>query len=964
MSQTAPWQESQARLDAIRHRMHELPPRRQHELRLVEARNRMLAGALRSARRDLDELLAQDLPTDLRVRTLSLAANAAESTHDFDSAYRLLLDALELLPSVDEPQAHSQVFSRAYALFLRAGDHDRALDYARRSLAASEESGDVRRLCYDLIHLSNSLRVHPEYGIGYARDYLRQAREQCVAAADPVLIAVTENMYGQYLLDAGDLPEAIAQLEYAVERMRLSSFHVGALEARYFLLQAYVQAGRFESARQVADGLVDAFMEYDRLSDVIAVKQELLAIAETEDDFERAYEYQLAIDQLQEEQLNRQEGAAGLAYRRVSFDTRLANYDRLVAEGRLARERWLRNASAGGGFLLIFLGFAMFQRYRNWAQLNARVEQRNQELAGLGEIARSINIHSTAEGVYRVLLEGGMRLFGPVYRSEILTRDWRRREFRWVAIHGSNEDVLPLRGVPADELLTRYVQQARELAPGIHLQQGPALRPGFPARVARSTPRFTGMASEQQLVLTLAQDVTVEGVLVLAIPGNVDAAEAIDLDRMGRLRAHALVALARAHQLEELSQERVRAEQALKDMEQARTGLEEAIAESLKAAEAKGNFLAQVSHELRTPLNAINGFSQKLLKRLPASNSPKIHRYSSQIDTASRHLLSLIDELLDVSRLESGRMPVSIESVELLPLIEEVAGMVQPQYERAGNRLLLEMDQAPSRVQTDALKLRQILLNLVSNACRFTDDGCVRLCIREERVAGEDSSRLLIRVEDDGVGIAADEQERIFEPFSQSNRELDRRVGGVGLGLAVTRNLCALLGGEISVSSQPGEGATFSIDLPMQPTRSGFSSAIPEVIGDKIQRSDGQPLRVFMVEDNRINRELMSEFLTMEGMVVASAETAEAGLDAIPDWQPDVILMDMHLPGMQGDEAVRKLKQSPATSAIPVIAVSAFAGDAMRMRALEAGCAFYETKPVDFSILLNRIVSLAGKGQA
>jgi CheY-like chemotaxis protein len=339
-------------------------------------------------------------------------------------------------------------------------------------------------------------------------------------------------------------------------------------------------------------------------------------------------------------------------------------------------------------------------------------------------------------------------------------------------------------------------------------------------------------------------------------------------------------------------------------------------------------------------------------------DQPKASRYTEQLSSASEHLLALIDDLMDISRMEAGQAPVSLVPTNLNRLAEEVAGMLRPQMEKGGTRLHIHLPNNLGVVMMDEVKVRQILLNLLSNAARFTDHGNVTLSMAVLPPADSRGERTLeLQVSDDGIGIALEDQERIFDAFSQANSDIERRSGGTGLGLAVTRNLCELLKGDIHLDSEPGKGAVFTVSLPL-PAEADTDVAFrhsPEVVEEEADPPPDRRRRIFIVEDNRINRELMEEYLRLEGFEVASAGTGEEALEKIPEAEPDIVLMDMNLPGMQGDEATRRLKSRWQTADLPIIAVSAYTGADIRKRAMDAGCREYHTKPVDFPSLVKRM---------
>lgn len=230
------------------------------------------------------------------------------------------------------------------------------------------------------------------------------------------------------------------------------------------------------------------------------------------------------------------------------------------------------------------------------------------------------------------------------------------------------------------------------------------------------------------------------------------------------------------------------------------------------ASRAKSRFLSNMSHELRTPLNAIIGYSEMLIEDFDATPRRQMMEDLGKIRTAGKHLLGLINELLDMSKIEAGRMTVQAERVDVEGLVSEVCSMVQPLVAAKLNQLRLESSPDAGRMHTDGMRLRQCLFNLLSNAAKFTQKGTITLTVHREQ--GQDDGRLVFEVADTGIGITPAQMERIFEPFAQGDAATTRRFGGTGLGLALTRQLAQMLGGSLRVRSEPGKGSTFTLDLP------------------------------------------------------------------------------------------------------------------------------------------------------
>jgi len=370
--------------------------------------------------------------------------------------------------------------------------------------------------------------------------------------------------------------------------------------------------------------------------------------------------------------------------------------------------------------------------------------------------------------------------------------------------------------------------------------------------------------------------------------------------------------------------------------------LANAIDEARNANQAKSAFLSSMSHELRTPLNAILGFAQILTSEaLPTTDAQK-KEFASHILKSGRHLLTLINEILDLAKVESGTIPLSMEPVALGEILEECRTMIEPLAAGRGIRMLFP-EQVGAVLLADRTRLKQVLLNLLSNAVKYNrDSGAVVLDCGEPA-----PGRLRIAVRDTGMGLRPDQLDGLFQPFNRLGQEAGAQEG-TGIGLVVTRRLVELMGGSIEVSSSPGVGSVFAIELGTTAPQARVGFTIDGVAAAPVGRPDGAPHLVLYVEDNPANLKLIEEIVRFRpDLQLISAGDGPAGLALARERRPDIILMDINLPGMSGYEVLAELRRDPVMSATPVIALSAnaMAGDIERGKA--AGFFRYLTKPVD-----------------
>jgi signal transduction histidine kinase/CheY-like chemotaxis protein len=353
-----------------------------------------------------------------------------------------------------------------------------------------------------------------------------------------------------------------------------------------------------------------------------------------------------------------------------------------------------------------------------------------------------------------------------------------------------------------------------------------------------------------------------------------------------------------------------------------------------QASAAKSLFLANMSHELRTPLNAIIGYSELLIEENESSGATGAGADLRSIQRAGRHLLSLVNDVLDLSKIEAGRMELNEEVVALHGLVHEVVETCRPAAERNGTALLFQNNLPELHILADGTKLRQCLLNLVGNSCKFTKDGTVTIG------AERDDGQLRLSVRDTGIGISTEELKGLFQDFTQASAATAAAHGGTGLGLALSQRLCTLMGGHIAVESAPGSGSCFTIHLPLK-------LAVPASAPEQGVRPARTAVALVVDADGQ-DREMVREFLTGEGFTPVFADARSDELSVAKVLHPDVIIVNVAMPSPEGLELIDRIKGDPALQDRPVVLIRAAEGS---LQPMPVGAADLLMKPIDRSAL-------------
>jgi Signal transduction histidine kinase len=552
----------------------------------------------------------------------------------------------------------------------------------------------------------------------------------------------------------------------------------------------------------------------------------------------------------------------------------------------------------------------------------AEIREQAEELETLDRIVQVINLEVGLENVLKSLLEQGLVLFPQADKGSFLILDHERQTSEVAAVSGYDIDMFKEVRFTPDEAIRRYSDNAELLGDGVYLVRDFTHLAGDPRTSHIPIPKA-------MLAMAVTLRGRIEGFLIFDDFTDRDAFHRSDVRKLGRFRGHAISAIAKAKILRELQAKKREAEQ---------------------ANYAKSAFLANMSHELRTPMNSIIGFSEILIDRLSDQIQPKHLAFLHNIQASGHHLLEIINDILDLSKIEAGKMEMITEIFSPRVAVDGVCHVMKGFSSRHGIEFDVQIPEDIPPIENDAGKFKQVLYNLLSNAVKFSPAG-TQVSIIGSAVAGPDGTlqKVEIAVVDHGIGIAKEDLEVVFEEFRQLDARISREYGGTGLGLALVKKFLQLMRGQLRVESELGKGSRFAFTLPIDFAHHGAAATEP--------RTETLPPgpRVLVVEDDDAAFESLRQQITAAGYVAVRARRGEEVQRIARTVCPVAVTLDIGLPGIDGWEVLKRMKNDPETANLPVVIVSITDN---RELGLALGAEDYFVKPIDRQRFVQRIKEL------
>ncbi|MCP4154686.1 MAG: response regulator [bacterium] len=671
--------------------------------------------------------------------------------------------------------------------------------------------------------------------------------------------------------------------------------------------------------------------------------------------------------------------------------------------------------------LLLYTGYRFLVRQFRVREEELRIRVREQtrdlvkqkdELESIDRIIKAMNREIGLNKLFRSLLEKTLELFPQTDMGAFLISDRKEKRFRAVAQKGfdplwaENFAITYQQG-------KEYLQTAKQLEKGIYILQE------FDGMFRGANNEVTG--SKSLMAMVLAIEGRTEGFLILSNKSDSHAFGKADVKKLNRLKEHAVSALLKTRIMEQMEltvEERtIELIQANIELKEAKDAADKAKEAAEAANKAKSEFIANMSHEIRTPMNAILGFSELLETEI---TEPNHIEFLKSIASSGRTLMALINDILDISRIEAGKMELQYEQVNPRYIMDDVRKIFSEKAKEKALTLHLEIDpQLPAVLLMDSLRIRQVLFNLVGNAVKFTHTGFIKLTLQkiksyhqvtEESTAPEaqhvfagtgksdttlktdDSEGLgnrensdnaahgdeenqepnvnsinsdafanyvdiVLSVEDTGIGIPEKQQDKIFETFGQVEGQRAIKYGGTGLGLAISQRLTKMMGGELTFKSTMGKGTVFSVALKKVEVPSILTEPEPKAArGLDMSQIQFKRATILIVDDNNVNRWLLVQYLAHPEIGTLQAENGKQALELVKQHRPDLVLMDIMMPVMDGLEATKILKADENLKMIPVIAITASAMEKDHQKIKDSGCDGYLNKPLNKTRLIEKIM--------
>lgn len=842
---------------------------------------------------------------------------------NYDESLEQLTQSLKLFEELENKNGKAKSLNDIGNVYQKLNNFEKSMENHLLSLKIREELEDKDGISISLNNIGNVYHIMQNYDMAlqYHQESLEIVEEIGVKSG----IARSLNNIGNVYYSINNYVKAYENHNKALNIHKDSGLKYRIAQTSNNVGKDLIKLNNFDAAELHLNQAFQLSVELHVKEQIKINYESFSELYAAKSNFNKSLEYYKLFTSLKDSIFS-EESSTRIANIQSNREIEILKNENSIRDLEIRRQQLINYTALGGTALLLILVFVLFNRYRIKKHSNDVIGKQNREMQTIDTIVGILNRENNLENLLNSLLKQAMFLLPAVEKGIIFIFDHENNRFRIAAINGYDKSLSEKLFLTYDEAVSRYSHGDDKLQDGVYIIRD------FTNITASEKMEEHMQIPKSMITMSIVVSNKIEGFLVLDNFKDIDAFGISEAKRLLRLREHAVTAILKEKSFTDLKLAKIEAEGANK---------------------AKSIFLANMSHEIRTPMNAVLGFSE-LLEDLVEGKQQK--DYLSSIRSSGKTLLSLINDILDLSKIEAGKMELQYEQIDLYSLFVEIENIFFWKIKEKGLKFFIEYDSNLQKsMLLDEIRIRQIIFNLVGNAIKFTEKGNVTLSAKQIEKKGQNGIiDLIIEVKDTGIGIHEDQKDHIFEAFEQQQDQKMNKFGGTGLGLSITKGLVMIMNGEIDVTSTIGKGSTFKVKI-NDVEVSYIVSELKTFNEDEYNSIIFKKSTILIVDDKDINRKLIKGLLEKYDFKFLEAKN---GLEAVEKTilnKPDLILMDMVMPVMNGIEATRTIKDNGVISGIPIIALTASVMKEDEALILEAGCDGFKMKPINKQDLVNEI---------